>query len=60
MDMQSGAGHDCMNMARVMPSAMLFVRSVDGISHQPEECVREEDMALACATLRDTLKTLGA
>lgn len=42
----SGAGHDAMVLGRHIPVAMLFVRSKDGISHNPKEwssladCVR--------------------
>lgn len=33
----SGAGHDAMIVGRHIPVAMLFVRSKDGISHNPKE-----------------------
>lgn len=33
----SGAGHDAMILGRHIPVAMLFVRSKDGISHNPKE-----------------------
>ena len=45
--MSSGAGHDAMIMAERLPAAMLFVRSPGGISHHPDETVREEDVAAA-------------
>ena len=45
--MVSGAGHDAMIMAEVVPSAMLFVRSIGGISHHPDESVRAEDVEKA-------------
>jgi len=45
--MASGAGHDAMVMARCVPAAMLFIRSPGGISHHPDEDVREEDVAAA-------------
>jgi allantoate deiminase len=45
--MPSGAGHDAMVMAAVMPTAMLFLRSPGGISHHPAEAVREEDVVAA-------------
>ncbi|MEV5001279.1 allantoate amidohydrolase [Nocardioides sp. LML1-1-1.1] len=41
----SRAGHDAMAMAEVTDVAMLFVRCHDGISHHPEESVREIDVA---------------
>jgi allantoate deiminase len=45
--MASGAGHDAMVMASRMPAAMLFLRSPGGISHNPAETVREEDVEAA-------------
>jgi allantoate deiminase len=45
--MASGAGHDAMVMAARVPTAMLFLRSPEGISHHPEETVREEDVEAA-------------
>ncbi len=45
--MVSGAGHDAMIMAEKVPSAMVFVRSIGGISHHPEEAVRLEDVEKA-------------
>ena len=43
--MPSGAGHDAQDMARIAPIGMIFVPSVGGISHSPEEFTRPEDMA---------------
>ncbi len=45
--MPSGAGHDAMIMADFTATAMLFVRSPNGISHSPEEIVLLEDVAAA-------------
>ncbi|WP_130422580.1 allantoate amidohydrolase [Edaphobacter modestus] len=45
--MSSGAGHDAMVMAERLPSAMVFLRSLGGISHHPDETVRHEDVAKA-------------
>ena len=42
--MPSGAGHDAMVMAARLPTAMLFLRSPGGVSHHPDEAVREEDV----------------
>lgn len=41
----SRAGHDAMAIAEVTDVAMLFVRCNDGISHHPDESVREVDVA---------------
>jgi allantoate deiminase len=57
--MPSGAGHDAMIMATLMPTALLFVRSPRGISHHPDETVRVEDVAAALAVGRRCLLGLG-
>lgn len=49
--MYSGAGHDAMVVAPHVPTTMLFVRSPGGLSHHPEESVREEDVEAALATV---------
>lgn len=59
LEMFSGAGHDCMNIARFAPSGMLFVRNRGGVSHHPSEYVRADDALLACEILRDTLISLA-
>lgn len=48
--MCSGAGHDAMIMAEKVPSAMIFLRTPGGISHDPAESVAEDDVekAIAC------------
>jgi N-carbamoyl-L-amino-acid hydrolase len=51
--MPSGAGHDAQYMARVMPSAMLFTPSINGISHHWAEDTKEEDLALNIRILAD-------
>lgn len=43
----SGAGHDAMIMAEKVPAAMIFVRSVGGVSHHSAESVRLEDVEKA-------------
>lgn len=43
----SRAGHDAMAVADVCDVAMLFTRCHDGISHHPDENVREDDVAVA-------------
>ena len=53
--MFSGAGHDAMVLAPVVPTAMLFVRSPGGLSHHPDETVREDDVEAALATLLNLL-----
>jgi N-carbamoyl-L-amino-acid hydrolase len=41
----SGALHDAAEMARVMPTAMIFCPSADGLSHAKEEDTPEADLA---------------
>jgi allantoate deiminase len=45
--MVSGAGHDAMIMAEKIPSAMVFLRTPLGISHDPAESVEVGDVAKA-------------
>lgn len=42
--MTSGAGHDAQMMARICPTAMIFVPNKDGISHNPKESAKDEDL----------------
>jgi allantoate deiminase len=58
--MPSGAGHDAMVMAARVPAAMLFLRSPGGISHHPDETVREEDVAAALLVAGKFLERLAA
>jgi N-carbamoyl-L-amino-acid hydrolase len=44
--MPSGAGHDAQYMARQMPSSMVFVPSINGISHHWAEDTKPEDLAM--------------
>jgi len=43
--MPSGAGHDAMHMASLVPTCMVFVPCKGGISHNPEEYAKLEDIA---------------
>ena len=56
--MVSGAGHDAAFMARLCPSAMLFVPCRDGRSHCPEEWADAADLALAAEVLANTIMEL--
>jgi N-carbamoyl-L-amino-acid hydrolase len=55
MIMPSGAGHDAMVVARTMPSAMLFIPSIGGRSHNIVEDTREDDIVLGCRVLADAV-----
>lgn len=52
----SGAGHDAQSMARLGPMAMIFVPSVNGISHSPMELTRWEDCANGAAVLLEAVR----
>ncbi len=54
--MPSGAGHDAQNIARHVPSAMLFVPSIGGISHHWAEDTKDEDLALGIQVLDDAAR----
>jgi allantoate deiminase len=41
----SGAGHDGMHLAQLCPVGMIFVRSKDGVSHNPDEWSSKGDCA---------------
>jgi allantoate deiminase len=56
--MTSGAGHDAMVLAPVIPSAMLFIRSPRGLSHHPDETVLPQDVEAALATAMEFLTQL--
>ena len=57
--MPSGAGHDAQMFARVCPSAMVFVPSVEGISHNPAEFTETKDMVLGTNILLQVLIELS-
>jgi allantoate deiminase len=48
----SGATHDASAMVELCPISMLFVRCREGLSHNPNEYVSENDMELAVQTLQ--------
>ena len=56
--MPSGAGHDAQDMALIAPAGMIFVPSVDGISHSPKEFTSAEDMANGANVLMHTILEL--
>ena len=57
--MPSGAGHDAQMLARVCPSAMIFVPSVEGISHNPAEFTDPEDLVMGTNILLQVLIELS-
>ncbi|MFT4070284.1 hydantoinase/carbamoylase family amidase, partial [Paraburkholderia sp.] len=51
MDVISGAGHDAVYLARVAPTAMIFVPCKDGISHNEIEDARADHLEAGCNVL---------
>ena len=55
----SGAGHDGMHVAELCPMGMIFIRSRDGISHNPKEWSSPEDCEAGCKVLYSTVLDLA-
>jgi len=53
--MPSGAGHDAQDIAHIAPIGMIFVPSVGGISHSPQEFTSAKDMANGASVLLRTV-----
>lgn len=53
--MPSGAGHDAQSVARFAPMGMIFVPSVGGISHAPDEYSRPGDIEAGANVLLGTV-----
>jgi N-carbamoyl-L-amino-acid hydrolase len=55
----SGAGHDAQMLARVCPSSMIFVPSANGISHNPAEFTKAEELEAGANVLLHTMIQLA-
>ena len=56
--MTSGAGHDAQMIVRIAPSAMIFVPSKGGISHNPREFTENDDLVAGADILLDVVTSL--
>jgi N-carbamoyl-L-amino-acid hydrolase len=56
----SFAGHDAESMAHIVPSGMIFVPSVGGISHSPKEFTHPQDIVNGANVLLNTIVRLGS
>lgn len=54
-EMVSGAGHDAVYLARVVPTAMIFIPCRDGLSHNEAEWATLNDCSAGCSVLLDAL-----
>ncbi|WP_429127479.1 Zn-dependent hydrolase [Ensifer sp. 4252] len=57
--MTSGAGHDAQMIARIAPTAMIFVPSRDGISHNPREHTEADDLVAGANVLLDVVERIA-
>lgn len=57
-EMPSGAGHDAQMMAQIGPMGMIFVPSIGGVSHSPQESTSAEDCIRGAQVLMQTILRL--
>lgn len=55
----SGAVHDAHSLAPHVPTGLIFVPSVGGVSHSPEEATADEDVVAGANTLLQTMLLLA-
>ena len=60
MQLPSGAFHDAGILSALVPTAMLFIPSIGGISHDFAEDSREDDIVLGCQVLADAVAGCAA
>ena len=58
MHMPSGAGHDAQSLKGIAPLGMIFVPSVDGVSHAPSEFTSEQDITNGANVLLQSIISL--
>ena len=56
----SGAGHDAQQMTTICPSGMIFVPSVEGLSHTPRELTKDEDCINGANVMLGVVRRLSA
>lgn len=57
--LNSGAGHDCMNFAPLLPTGLIFVPSKEGISHNKNEFTDLSDIYAGARVLVEAVKALS-
>jgi N-carbamoyl-L-amino-acid hydrolase len=57
--LNTGSGHDAMNMAKITPSGMVIVPSRNGISHNPDEYTEYDDIMIGIDVLTEALYQLA-
>ncbi|MGH9319391.1 MAG: Zn-dependent hydrolase [Vicinamibacteria bacterium] len=58
LSLPSGAGHDAQSIALLAPMGMIFVPSVEGISHSPAELTHPEDIEAGANVLLRALRAI--
>jgi len=56
--MPSAAIHDAMFLAQVMPAGMLFIPSINGISHDFAEDTSAEDIVRGCQVMATSVASI--
>ena len=59
-EMPSGALHDASNIEQLMPTAMLFVPSIEGVSHDFAENTKEADLVTGLQVMADAVNRLNS
>lgn len=59
MRIHSGAGHDAMIMNLITPTAMIFVPSIKGLSHHPDEWTDLHDLEKGIEVMREAILELS-
>ncbi len=59
MELPSGAFHDSLIMSSVFPTGMIFVPSVNGVSHSRYELTRTEDIEMGCDVLLKAVRNIN-
>lgn len=59
MALPSGAGHDAMHWADDVPTGMIFIPCLDGISHNPAEFAEMDDIVMGAEVLDNVLRKLS-
>ncbi len=58
-DIVSGAGHDACQVARIVPTGMIFVPCADGLSHNEEESAEPDDLEAGANVLLHAMLELA-
>jgi allantoate deiminase len=59
LSLPSGAGHDAMTLGKYVPSGMIFVPSLNGKSHSPEEWTSLPDCVRGVQVMKESLDQLA-